>query len=118
LFKGFEDKVSVINRRSPLFRTLGFTKRLNLRIIDRMLSVIPQVAQNSSRMRVLSLQEAFCTVKNGSTYSFFDRGLIISSPLGPFIGNIHYESTILFSHASGNIFYDAIRGQFSPCRFI
>ena len=45
-----------------------------------------------------------------SIYSFFDRGLIISSPLGPLyrVTSIMSQRS-LFYHTSGNIFYEAIR---------
>jgi len=61
---------------------------------------------------VLSLQDAFLYRKKiASTYSFFDRGLIISSPLDPLyrVTSIMSQRSI-FNHASGNIFYEAIRG--------
>ena len=60
---------------------------------------------------VLSLHDAFLYRKKmASTYSFFDRGLIISSPFGPLyrVTSIMSQRS-LFNHASGNIFYDAIR---------
>ena len=65
-------------------------------------------------MMVLSLQDAFLYRKKiASIYSFFDRGLIISSPFGPLyrVTSIMSQRS-LFNHVSGNIFYEAIREGF------
>src|SRR4030042_3439540 len=62
-------------------------------------------------MMLLSLHDAFLYRKKmASTYSFFDRGLIISSPFGPlyWVTSIMSQRS-LFIHSSGNIFYEAIR---------
>ncbi len=80
----------------PLFLGFGWVNRLRPRN-TRMACFrwYPNVAQKSSRIPLFFSLEAFLyRRKTASIYSLFDHGLIVSSL--PIIGNIFYESTMLF----------------------
>ena len=71
----------------------------------------PQVAQNSFKMTVFFLKGTFLYLKKiASIYSLFDRGLILNPLFRSSYPVTHIMSQrSLFNHASGNIFYEAIR---------